>query len=74
MPPEITSITLTGGIVSFSFGTTPGRTYRVDYKNDLNEADWTPLGSSQVALGSSISVTDNISASPQRFYRAVLLP
>jgi regulation of enolase protein 1 (concanavalin A-like superfamily) len=74
VPPEITSITLSGSIVSFSFGTTPGQTYRVDYKNDLNEADWTPLGSSQVALGSSISVTDNISASPQRFYRAVLLP
>lgn len=73
-PPEITSITFSGGIVSFSFGTTPGRTYRVDYKNDLNEVDWTPLGGNQVAAGASITVTDNVTASPQRFYRAVLLP
>jgi hypothetical protein len=59
--------------VSFSFGTTPGRTYRVDYKDDLNEVNWTPLGGNQVATGSSITVTDNITSSPQRFYRAVLV-
>jgi hypothetical protein len=72
-PPEITGITINGATVSFSFGTTPGRTYRVDYKNDLNEAEWTPLGGSQVAVTTSITVTDNLSASPQRFYRAVLV-
>jgi len=73
LPPEITGLTLSGGVVSFSFGTTPGRTYRVDYRNDLNETAWTPLGPSQVANGNSINIADNIGASAQRFYRVVLV-
>jgi len=72
-PPEITGIIIDGATVSFSFGTTPGRTYRVDYKNDLNETEWTPMGGNQVAVTTSITVTDNLGASPQRFYRAVLV-
>jgi regulation of enolase protein 1 (concanavalin A-like superfamily) len=72
-PPEITGITINGAMVSFSFGTTPGRTYRVDYKDDLNEPTWTPMGGNQVAAGTSLTVTDNINASLQRFYRAVLV-
>jgi len=72
-PPEITGLTINGGNVSFSFSTTAGLTYRVDYKNDLNEAGWTPLGGNRPGTGGSLAITDNISASPQRFYRIVVL-
>jgi hypothetical protein len=35
---------------------------------------WTPLGSDQVATGTSLTVLDNIGSQTQRFYRAVSLP
>jgi hypothetical protein len=73
-PPEITGLTINGGIVSFSFATTAGRTYRVDYKNDLNAADWIPLGGNRPGTGASLIITDTLGASPQRFYRTALLP
>jgi len=69
-PPEITGlILLPGGAVQFSFGTTTGHSYQVLYKNDLNEASWTPLGNPQPGTGASVTITDNLGTNPQRFYR-----
>lgn len=72
--PEISGLVIVGNTVSFSFGTTPGLRYRVDYKDNLNDAEWTPLGAEQLATGASLSVSDNISAAPNRFYRIVVVP
>lgn len=72
--PQISGgISVTLGVVSFSFSAVPGRTYRVDYKNDLGAALWTPLGPTHFATETSLNITDNVGALPQRFYRVVLL-
>jgi hypothetical protein len=60
-----------GGEVSISFGTIPGKTYRVEYKNNLNEPAWTPVGPNMVADSTSLTVVDDPGAQPQRFYRIV---
>jgi hypothetical protein len=56
------------GDLALSWRTINGRTYRVEYKNDLNAPQWTPLGDYQ-ANGPNLSILDPIGASPQRFYR-----
>ena len=58
-----------GGAISFTIGTIPGKTYRVEYKDDLNTVPWTTLPPDQVATGSTLTINDTIGANPQRFYR-----
>jgi hypothetical protein len=60
-----------GGQVSLTFGTIPGKTYRVEFKNDLNAPTWTPLGGNILANSNSLTVMDNMGSLPQRFYRVV---
>ncbi|MCX6904506.1 MAG: lamin tail domain-containing protein, partial [Verrucomicrobia bacterium] len=46
-----------GGLVSFSFATVPNRTYRVEYKDDLEAAGWTPLEADLTATGGLLNIT-----------------
>ncbi len=72
--PQIGGIAVhADGVVSFDFSAIPGRTYRVEYKDDLSASAWAALGGSEVAIGPSVVVTDTLAAAPQRFYRVVLL-
>jgi len=71
-PPPVVGIS--GGQVTIGFQTIPGKTYRVDYKDDLGAALWQRLNNQDyVAAGSSLVVQDNIGGNPQRFYRIVQL-
>ena len=71
--PPASTIILSNGVIALSFDTIPGKTYRVDYKNDLNDASWLPLApGEQQAAGSTLRVTDDIGVRPQRFYRIVV--
>lgn len=64
----------TNGAVWFESEVIPNRTYRVEYKDDLNAPSWLPLGGNRTATGPVLTVTDSIADRPQRFYRMVLLP
>ena len=72
-PPRIASIVLLNGSVVLTWQTFPGKSYRVQYQNDLNAAGWTTLGADLFAAGNSLSLTNTTSLSSQRFYRVVLL-
>jgi hypothetical protein len=65
--PTIFSTASVNGQTTFTFGTIPGRTYRVLYKDDLAVTAWTQLDREFVAANSSASITDHITV-PQRFY------
>jgi hypothetical protein len=70
-PPDVG---LNGGSFSLSFQTIPGKTYRVDYKDSLNEPSWKPLGGDRPAGAlTRLTVTDVLSGQGQRFYRIVQL-
>ena len=78
--PVLNSITVFGGVPSFTFATSPGFKYRVTYKNSLTNSLWLPIiaapgfplpdGWSTTSDGSPMSLGDTNSAGqPQRFYR-----
>lgn len=67
-PPVIGSVFNIGGQATFTIETTPGRTYRVFYTDDLNTLIWTQLGRDFVAANPYASLTDG-SGAPRRFYR-----
>jgi hypothetical protein len=74
VPLRILSISRAGGDVTLTLRVIPGRTYRVQYKDDLNAGTWNQLGSDRPATNNTLTVTDNISAAPQRFYRISAVP
>ncbi len=73
LPPQITIGNAGPGQVSITFDTIAGRNYRIDYKNNLLDHDWTPLAPAATAQGNSVAVEDSLGDTPQRFYRIVQL-
>jgi hypothetical protein len=57
-----------GGNIVISFATQAGLNYQVEYKDNLTDTNWLPLGSALVGNGSVQSATDSIVGS-KRFYR-----
>ena len=73
-PPQLTGITRPiAGSLSLTWATIPGKTYRVEYKNDLHPGPWQPLGTDRTATGTSLTINDNIGNLPNRFYRITIL-
>jgi len=66
------SITRNGVNVLVSVSSVPGRTYRLEYKDELTDAAWLPLGPDRVADASTLTFSDDPGANTQRFYRVVL--
>ena len=58
----------TGNSFNFSFETTPGRTYVVEYAGSLLNPNWQPLPT--VSGDGSVKTVTDITATPgQRYYR-----
>jgi hypothetical protein len=73
-PPQLTGITRpVAGSLSLTWGTIPGKTYRVEYKNGLHAGPWQLLGSERTAAGTTLTIADDIGAHSQRFYRIVIV-
>ncbi|HEY5913330.1 MAG TPA: lamin tail domain-containing protein [Verrucomicrobiae bacterium] len=73
-PPAVTFFAFEGsGAVALSFQTSPGHSYRVEFKDDLQAAFWTPLGQDVFATATEIFVNDPSPSPSQRYYRVVQL-
>jgi fibronectin type 3 domain-containing protein len=74
-PPRIASATVaTNGNVTLNFDAFAGKNYRVQYKNNLSDTDWTSLGSDLPANSASVTVVDaTVAGNPQRYYRVLQL-
>jgi hypothetical protein len=61
---------------NLTFGTMAGLIYQVQYTTNLVQSNWINLGKPLIATNASLTVSDTnaISSSPQRFYRILLLP
>jgi hypothetical protein len=66
--PDFTSSVRNGNNLELTWGTRAGKSYAVDYKDDLNAEQWTPLGTN-TAVGSSLSFTSVTTNAPQGFFR-----
>lgn len=71
--PNAVTITpsVSGGNIHLSFPTQSGYSYTVYYKNNLTDANWTPLGGSVAGDGTVKAVNDSASGS-SRFYRLTI--
>jgi len=50
-----------------------GQTYQLEYKNNLTDPTWTPLGNPVTGTGGTLALTLNTGTSPQRFFRLRLV-
>jgi hypothetical protein len=70
--PQLGNVSMDGSI-HFSFNSVIGQSYQLEYKNDLSDPDWTPLGPPVNGTGGPIDLSDATALQPQRFYRVVVL-
>ncbi len=62
------------GFFSFAWTATPGRNYLVEYSTNLAVPSWQNLGTAFAATNLFMTTFDPAPASPQRYYRVLLLP
>jgi hypothetical protein len=70
--PSVQSVAFAGGNATLTWNAGSGVTYRVQYKNDLGDANWTNLLPDVTATGSTASFADT-SGFAQRFYRILVV-
>jgi len=68
MQPVAQSVSTSHNLVTMNWVVPVNFNYRVQFKNDLTDANWTDLTSDILATNSPVTVTDSIGAT-QRFYR-----
>jgi subtilase family serine protease len=68
--PKIQSWSMVNGAITFTWSTTAGVSYQVQYTDNLVNPAWTALNSAVKAAGTRLSVTDSPPA--QRFYRVII--
>jgi hypothetical protein len=71
-PPNIQTVTSANGALTFTWSTTVGATYQVQYSTNLNSAAWSNYSRPVIAKGSTLSSTDFIRQDSLRLYRVIL--
>jgi hypothetical protein len=74
LPFAIQSIIRVNGEIQLTWEATPGRQYRLQYKDSLSDPDWLDLGAVIQAQSNVATVTNGSAVGPFRFYRVQLLP
>jgi hypothetical protein len=72
-PFTITSIALTNDTVTLTWTAIAGKSYRLQYRDDLANASWTDLTPDVTASGTTASGTNAVSAVANRYYRVQYL-
>ncbi len=70
--PQLSSVFMSGNQLALSWPTITSETYQLEYKDNLAAPTWTPIPGSIPGTGTQIIVTNNLGASPQRFFRLVI--
>jgi hypothetical protein len=73
--PTLQNVSIGEGTVTLTWSAIAGATYRVEYKDDLDDPNWETLGSDVSASGSLAATGDaEFGSNPQRFYRIRIRP
>ncbi len=67
--PMLQSISVNGGNFTFNWSAISGKKYRVQYKTDLNDVNWTDL--MDITANSSSATFSETAGPAQRFYRLI---
>jgi hypothetical protein len=68
-PVRIGSAAVVADSLNFTFNTVAGRSYRVEYKDSLADANWQTFTNFNNVAGATQTVSDSISGRAHRFYR-----
>lgn len=71
--PDFGAPAILGSNLILNWSSIAGRNYQVQFKADLNVAEWTTIPPDITATGNSLSFTNGI-GSGQGYYRVILLP
>ncbi len=72
--PVFQSVMQSAGTLTFAWTAVTGQTYQVQYKTNLLQANWSSLGSPNLATNDIMSASDSTGPDRQRFYRVIQLP
>jgi autotransporter-associated beta strand protein len=70
----VTPVLPSGAWVQLTWAAADNRSYRVRYKDKLEDADWTALVPDVLALGTTATTIDTTATGAKRFYRVEALP
>lgn len=74
VPPVFESITITNGNVTLIWSTVNGRSYRIQYSDDLSATNWADVAPDITASGPTASLTSPVGEAIQRYYRVFVMP
>jgi hypothetical protein len=74
--PAFQTATKTSSTFNLTWGTVTGLVYQVQYKTNLLQTNWINLGKPLIATNGSLTLSDTnaIGSSPQRFYHLMVSP
>jgi hypothetical protein len=72
--PVILSLDLSNDVATVAWQTRIGNSYRLEYKDSLDDLQWIPASPTILATNLTLSATNDINGALQRFYRIVLQP
>jgi len=67
------NIQISGTNLFLNWSATAGQTYQLEYKDNLTDPAWTPLGDPVTGTGGTLTLTNNFGASTQRFFHLRLV-
>jgi hypothetical protein len=71
--PVPVDIQISGTNLLLNWSGVAGQTYQLEYKNNLTDPAWTPLGGPVTGTGGTLTLTNDFGASPQRFFHLRLV-
>jgi hypothetical protein len=74
LPPELGAISADGDQLTLTWPTFAGRSYQVEYKEDMATDVWVPLSEALDGTGAPFTFTTDLHTSTQRFFRLRLVP
>jgi hypothetical protein len=73
-PPVIQSLTLSNGLVTVLSSAVNGRSYRLQFKQGLDQTNWTDVFPEAVATDNSVILTNAAGSMLESYYRVYLVP
>ena len=71
---SVQSISITNNMALVQWNSAPGRSYRLQYKDDLNDTNWTDVSPDITAIDITTSGSSSVVPAGQRIFRVNLLP
>jgi len=72
-PPAGSSTRVSGNALTLTWPTVPGKIYRIQFKDHLDDPNWSTQGTDQISAGAPLVLNVDLTATPQRFYRVMVV-